>query len=1031
MRTCQSCGLQNPPDRDFCECGEYLRWEPTGYVQAITPEMAAQAAAEAAAPAEDPPAAAPPPDPAPGAPAPPQPDPVVTQRPAPEPAAPPAPGNGHGQGNGSGLTTGDPVGGSATAPPPAAQPPAPPTPKTAVQQAVPVPPAPPAQPAAAAPPEPDTARITLRHPDREADNEGTLGLSVEPGQRDRVMALVRNQGSIVDNYQLRVEGMPDSWYSIYPDTVYLVPFGTGGTYEQEVEIHIHPPRAPEAVAKLWDLQVVAHSKAQGRTAATAPMGLVIEPYTETATTLRPQRGKGRRRAHYDVAVQNKANAPVLVALEGEDQDDELDFGFNRPPHEIPPGKTVESGMQVRPPKQIWIGRATEHRFTIKTLTGEEAEERLAAEPTAATELEDAQTTGITKKGLFGRRRPSGGNIPGVYGPRVYKPQVYKPGMQIGPSGISFQKPSFSGPQVSGPQMKGMNLDASKLKMPGKGGAASAPSGPLLPSQGVFKQKAWLPWWMVPVVIALAALAVLLYTLLPKNAVVPDLVGAKSTFEAEKKLTEAGFKLAAAPKEKVDPKAPAGSVIGQTPAAGEEAEEGEQVAVEIAVGDGKLTVPKVVGMNLSDAEKALRDKGLTIGKTAPTPPDPEGTIESQIPAENEIVKEGAPVDIFFADPNGKGKGKDPKAAGGAAAGGAGGAGSGGGRGEKDIVIPAVAGASIDDYAAKLADDELVPVTKRVFDASPIGTVFATEPPGGTKAAAGDKVTLLVSAGFPQLAFDDDKNIQLVNGANGKKLDPIAKSPAVEKDPTYSPDATRVAYVGGDRVMLKDMEKPDAPAIALTSADDKFRDLAWAPTADVNLLAMARVKSPTDSDLCLGQITGDGMTPRCLVEPKFFIGRSIHWAPDGKTILAFGVVKAGEFGIFRWRSKKAFSPDPNDWGKGRMVSDTSKTNEGMLDAAFSPDGKQMAFVSNQGGGPFQLYLGKANDFLLTSAKPTTVRACKVAWRSDGQALVVVQADEGCGEEVGALVRMSVKSPKEDQTEVGFNGDNPVFQPLTLGQ
>ena len=85
---------------------------------------------------------------------------------------------------------------------------------------------------------------------------------------------------------------------------------------------------------------------------------------------------------------------------------------------------------------------------------------------------------------------------------------------------------------------------------------SAPSGPLLPSQGVFKQKAWLPWWLIPVAIAIAALAVLLYMLLPKNAVVPDVVGAKSTFEAEKKLTEAGFKLAPAPKEKVDAKAAA-------------------------------------------------------------------------------------------------------------------------------------------------------------------------------------------------------------------------------------------------------------------------------------------------------------------------------------------------------------------------------------------------------------------------------------------------------------------------------------------
>jgi len=46
MRTCQSCGKENPPDQDFCSCGEYLRWEPTGYMQAITPEMAAEAKQE-------------------------------------------------------------------------------------------------------------------------------------------------------------------------------------------------------------------------------------------------------------------------------------------------------------------------------------------------------------------------------------------------------------------------------------------------------------------------------------------------------------------------------------------------------------------------------------------------------------------------------------------------------------------------------------------------------------------------------------------------------------------------------------------------------------------------------------------------------------------------------------------------------------------------------------------------------------------------------------------------------------------------
>src|SRR5918911_477633 len=201
MRICQSCGRENPPDQDFCQCGEYLRWDPTGVVQAVTPEVLQQHA--------------------------------------------------------------------------------PPAPKTSIQPT----------------PEPASATIVLRLPDGDRAIEQTLQTSVEPGQRARVLALVRNQSGIVDNYELKVEGMPDDWWSVFPDTVYLVPFGTGGTYEQEVEVHIHPPRSPQAESRVWELRVVAHSKATERTATKAPLGLVIEPYTETSTNIRPQRAKGRRKAH--------------------------------------------------------------------------------------------------------------------------------------------------------------------------------------------------------------------------------------------------------------------------------------------------------------------------------------------------------------------------------------------------------------------------------------------------------------------------------------------------------------------------------------------------------------------------------------------------------------------------------------------------------------------------------------------------------------------------------------------------------------
>ena len=103
--------------------------------------------------------------------------------------------------------------------------------------------------------------------------------------------------------------------------------------------------------------------------------------------------------------------------------------------------------------------------------------------------------------------------------------------------------------------------------------------------------------------------------------------------------------------------------------------------------------------------------------------------------------------------------------------------------------------------------------------------------------------------------------------------------------------------------------------------------------------------------------------------------------------------------------------------------------MLDFSLSPDGKRMAAVANFETDAFQLYLGKPKDFPLAEAKPQNVRACKVAWRSDGLELVVVQADEICSEANGQLARMPVGQPSKQQT-LGLSGDNPVFQPLSLG-
>jgi hypothetical protein len=103
--------------------------------------------------------------------------------------------------------------------------------------------------------------------------------------------------------------------------------------------------------------------------------------------------------------------------------------------------------------------------------------------------------------------------------------------------------------------------------------------------------------------------------------------------------------------------------------------------------------------------------------------------------------------------------------------------------------------------------------------------------------------------------------------------------------------------------------------------------------------------------------------------------------------------------------------------------------MLDATISPDGQQLAMVANEGASRFTLFLGDVKDgFDLSKAKKTTVRACKVVWRSDGRELLVIQADAGCTEDVGTLARVAVGDLRVAET-LNASGDDPVYQPLTI--
>ncbi len=576
----------------------------------------------------------------------------------------------------------------------------------------------------------------------------------------------------------------------------------------------------------------------------------------------------------------------------------------------------------------------------------------------------------------------------------------------------------------------MNLNLNNLKMPG-GQAPPAVSGPLLPTQAVFRQKPWLPWWVAIVIPLLALLALLLFLFLPKNVEVPDVVGKKSAFEAEKAITEAGLKLAPATKEKVEREA----APRHRP---EPDAEGRRDSGEGVRGHAARRGRQRQGERARDRRPDERRGGEDAARRGPfaRPGDAPARRSEGEDQEPGPGREGDPQPRARrwpsssrcpAPPRAKGAGTAPLPPAAVAAGGGGGEAEGG-----SLKVPEIDGAARAVYAKKVGDEGLIPkVVKKYDEKAEKGAIFRVVPEPGTEVETGSDVTVFVSAGFPKLAFDNDRDVLVANGVDGSDREPIAKGSQEEKDPTWSLDGSAVAYTSDGQVFLRNLTDPDASPQALTKADEDFRDLAWAPTA--NTLAMIKdgggtTAADAQSSLCFGAIDASGMRTRCMAPSDILLGRKVNWGPDGKSLLVVGQSRdASQLGMVRFRSRRAFSADPADWQSQGFKTDTTKPRTGVLDAAISPDGKQLAAVVLAADGTTDLFLGKPDNLLLSDAKPVGVRACKVIWRPDGEQLVVVRADDCLGSTTGELLRLSVADPRSDQDSLGLTGDNPTFQPL----
>ncbi len=197
-------------------------------------------------------------------------------------------------------------------------------------------------------------------------------LSVEPGRATSVTLLVLNRGTLVDNFEVSVTGIPDEWITSPAPTIRLMP-----DQQEAASFTISPPRSPQSKAGAYRLSIRISSVAIPDEVVEVQATLTVQPFYLFSSKLHPQRLRPGKTG--EVRIQNLGNTAQTYSLEWSDRGDEL--AFQPPKLELAAagGEEARASFSANPHRRRWVGTEAVHPFTaqiappegtVQTQTGE-------------------------------------------------------------------------------------------------------------------------------------------------------------------------------------------------------------------------------------------------------------------------------------------------------------------------------------------------------------------------------------------------------------------------------------------------------------------------------------------------------------------------------------------------------------------------------------------------------------------------------------------------------------------------------------
>lgn len=186
-------------------------------------------------------------------------------------------------------------------------------------------------------------------------------LTVEAGGEAGCELTIRNAGDVVDQYTLELVGAATDWATVDPPVLNLMPGG-----QATAVVTFAPPRSSQVLAGQVPFGVRVLSREDPHGSVVEEGAVRVAPFVELVAELLPPRRRGKRRATFQLAVENNGNRPVPARVAAfEPEDDQLDIDVRTTRLETQPGTMTLVKLRTRPHKRFLRGEPKLHPFQVE------------------------------------------------------------------------------------------------------------------------------------------------------------------------------------------------------------------------------------------------------------------------------------------------------------------------------------------------------------------------------------------------------------------------------------------------------------------------------------------------------------------------------------------------------------------------------------------------------------------------------------------------------------------------------------------